>query len=72
MDLFSVNDHDVKCNKFDINQIRINSMVLDKADNWKELLFKKALIIIKHWLKLFQSNSTDIIQRIFNMVLTVF
>ena len=42
MDLLNVNDHDVNCNKFDINQIRINRMVLDKADNWKELLFKKA------------------------------
>ena len=27
-------------NNFDINQIRSNTIVLDKADNWNELLFK--------------------------------
>ena len=33
VDLFSVNNHYVNCNKFDINQIRSNTIVLDKADN---------------------------------------
>ena len=28
-------------NNFDINQIRSNTIVLDKADNWNELLFKE-------------------------------
>ena len=45
MDLFNVNNHDVNCNRFDINQIRSNTIVLDKADNWNELLFKEALLI---------------------------
>ena len=45
VDLFSVNNHDVNCNKSDINQIRSNTTVLDKADNWNELLFKEALVI---------------------------
>ena len=35
-------------NKFDINQIRTNTIVFNKADNWKELLFKKALLIKSH------------------------
>ena len=32
-------------NNFDINQIRSNTIVLDKADNWNELLFKEVLLI---------------------------
>ena len=48
VDLFSVNNHDVNCNKSDINQIRSNITVLDKADNWNELLFKEALVIKLH------------------------
>ena len=40
VDLFNVNIHDLSCNKIDINQIRSNTIVLDKADNWNELLFK--------------------------------
>ena len=53
MDLFNVNNHDVNCKKFDINQIRSNTIVLDKADNWNELLFKEVTqTIIKHWLKI--------------------
>ena len=47
VDLFIVNNHDVNCNKFDINQLKSNTIVLDKADNWNELLFKEPL----HWLK---------------------
>ena len=45
VDLFNVNNHDVNCNKFDINEIRSNTIILDKADNWNELLFKEALLI---------------------------
>ena len=64
-------------NNFDINQIRSNTIVLDKADNWNELLFKEVLLIKSHKpslntalkiskeLQLFQFKSTDIIQRIF-------
>ena len=45
VDLFNVNNHNVHCNKFHINQIRSNTIVLDKADNWNKLLFKQALLI---------------------------
>ena len=45
VDLFNVNNDDVNCNKFDTNQIRSNTIVLDKADNSNELLFKEALLI---------------------------
>ena len=48
VNLFNVNNHDVNCNKFDTNQIRSNTIVLDKADNWNELLFKEALLIKSH------------------------
>lgn len=43
LDLFDVNYHGV--NKFNINQIRSNIIVLDKADDWNELLYKEALLI---------------------------
>ena len=46
--LFNVNDHDGNCNKLDINQIRSKTIVLDKANNWNELLFKAALLIKSH------------------------
>ena len=32
VDLFRIN-HDVNCNKFDINQLKSNTIVLEKADN---------------------------------------
>ena len=48
VDLFNVNNHDVNCNKFDINQIRSNTIVPEEADNWNELLFKEALLIKSH------------------------
>ena len=32
-------------NNFEVNQIRSNTIVLDKADNWNELLFKEVLLI---------------------------
>ena len=48
MDLFNVNNHDVKFDKFDINLIRSNTIVLDKADNWDKLLFKEAFLIKLH------------------------
>ena len=45
VDLFNLSDHDANCNKYDINQIRSKTVVLNKADNWNELLFKEALLI---------------------------
>ena len=48
VDLFIVNNQDVNCKKFDINKIRSNTIVLEKADNWNELLFKEALLIKPH------------------------
>ena len=45
VNLFNVNNHDVNCNKFHINQIRSNTIVPEKADNWNKLLFKEALQI---------------------------
>ena len=48
VDLFNINNHDVNCKKFDINQISSNTIVLDKADNWNELLLKEALLTKSH------------------------
>ena len=46
MHLFNANNHDIK--KYDINLIRNNTIVFDKADNWNELLIKEALLIKLH------------------------
>ena len=47
-DLFHINNNDVHRRKFDINQIRDNTIVLDRSSNWNELLFKEALMIKRH------------------------
>ena len=51
-DLFNLNIHDVHRRKFDINQIRDNTIVLDRCNNWNEVLFKEALMIKRHCLTL--------------------
>ena len=52
LDMHIVDNHDVKCNKFNINQIRSDTLVLDNADNWSKLLFKEVLLIKSHKLSL--------------------
>ena len=34
--------------KFDVKQIRSNTIVLDRFKNWNELLFNENLMIIRH------------------------
>ena len=34
--------------KFDVNQIRDNTIVSDRCNNWNELLFKEVLMIKRH------------------------
>ena len=48
LDLFNVNNHGVKSTKIDINQIWSKTIVLDKVDNWNELLLREALLIKLH------------------------
>ena len=48
LDMYIFDNHEVNCNKFNINQIRSNTLVLDNADNWNKLLFKEALLIKSH------------------------
>ena len=52
LDTYIVDNHDVNRNKFNINQIRSDTLVLDNADNWNKLLFKEALLIKSHKLSL--------------------
>ena len=40
-DLFNLNINNVHRRKFDVNQIRDNTIVLDRCNNWNELLFKE-------------------------------
>ena len=35
-------------NLFNVNNYNLNSIALDKADDWNELLFKEALLIKWH------------------------
>ena len=51
-DLFNSNINVVLRRKFDVNQIRDNTIVLDRCNNWNELLFKEALMIKRHCLTL--------------------
>ena len=44
VDLLNANNLDVNCSKFVTKQIRSNTIVLGKADNWNELLFKETLL----------------------------
>ena len=46
-DLFNLNINDVHRKKFDVYQIRDNTIVLDRCNNWHEL-FKEALMVKKH------------------------
>ena len=41
VDLFNVDNNSFNFNKFNIGQIRNNTIVIDKASNWNILLFKK-------------------------------
>ena len=45
VDLFNVDNNSFNLNKFNICQIRNNTAVTDKPNNWNILLFKKAYII---------------------------
>ena len=42
VDLFNVDNNSFNLNKFNICQIRNNTTVIDKANNWNILLFKEA------------------------------
>ena len=47
-DLFNLSINVVHKRKFDVNQIKKNTIVLDRCNKWNELLFKEALMIKKH------------------------
>ena len=47
-DLFNLNINDVHRRKFNVNQIRDNTIVLDRCNNRNELFFKEALMIKRH------------------------
>ena len=48
VDLFNVDNNSFNLNKFNICQIRNNTTVIDKANNWGILLFKEAYMIKTH------------------------
>ena len=48
VDLFNVDNNSFNLNKFNICQIRNNTTVIDKANNWDILLFKEAYMIKTH------------------------
>ena len=51
-DLFNLNINAAHRITFDVNQIRDNTLVLDRCNNWNEPLFKEALMIKRHCLTL--------------------
>ena len=47
-DLFNLSINVVHRRKSDVNQIKKNTIVLNRCNKWNELLFKEALMIKKH------------------------
>ena len=47
-DLFKIDTNSFNSNQFNVSQIRDNSIILDRGNNWNVLLFKEALMIKKH------------------------
>ena len=48
IDMFNILDNNVNYKTFNISQIRDNTTILERADNWNILLFKEALMIKRH------------------------
>ena len=48
VDLFNIESNSFNLNKFNLCQIRNNTTVIDKANNWNILLFKGAYMIKTH------------------------
>ena len=48
VDLFNFSNNSFNLNKFNICQIRNNTTVIDKANNWNILLFREADMIKTH------------------------
>ena len=46
--LFNLDINATHKRKFDVNHIRDNIIVLDRCNDWNELLFKDALLIKRH------------------------
>ena len=47
-DLFKIDTNSFNSNQFNVSQIRDNTIILDRRNNWNVLLFKEALTIKKH------------------------
>ena len=47
-DLFKIDTNSFNSNQFNVSQIRDNTIILDRGNNWNVLLFKEALMIKKH------------------------
>ena len=47
-DLFKIDTNCFNSNQFNVSQIRDNTIILDRGNNWNVLLFKEALMIKKH------------------------
>ena len=48
VDLFNADNNSFNLNKFNICQIKNNTTVIDKVNNWNILLFKEAYMIKTH------------------------
>ena len=48
VDIFQVDTNNFKSNQFNVSQIKVNTIILDRENNWNVILFKVALMIKKH------------------------
>ena len=47
-DIFEIDTNSFNSSRFNLSQIRNNTIILDRGDSWNVLLFKEALMIKKH------------------------
>ena len=47
-DLFKIDTNTFNSNQFNVSQIRDDTIILDRGNNWNVLLFKEALMTEKH------------------------
>ena len=47
-DLFKIDTNSFNSNQFNVSQIRDNTIILDRGNNWNVLLFKEGIMIKKH------------------------
>ena len=46
--MFQIDDHEINKMQFQINEVRLNTKILHKSDNWLKLAYLESLAIKDH------------------------